>query len=87
MIGGLLSVISDGGNSINLAANLSTQRFSSKYGCGGFLGLEVDLCTWRGNYQSGPRNQSVTWRVVVEFVPVVKACLDPSLNPVPQLMG
>ena len=54
---------------------------------GGFLGLKVELHMWRGNYQSGPRNQLVTWRLVVEFVPVVKACLDPSLNPVPRLMG
>ena len=50
---------------------------------GGSLGLEVELCTWWGSYQSGPRNQSVMRRVVVEFVLVVKACLDPSLNPVP----
>ena len=36
VIGGLLSVISDGCNLSNLAADLSTQRFPSKYGCGGF---------------------------------------------------
>ena len=40
MIGGLLSVISDGGNLSNLAADLSTQRFPSKYGCGGFSWIE-----------------------------------------------
>ena len=37
VIGGLLSVISDGSNLSNLAVDLSTQIFSSKYGCGGVL--------------------------------------------------
>ena len=55
---------------------------------GGSLGLRMELCTWWGSYQLSPSNQSVTWRVVVEFVLMefvlmVKACLDPSLNPVP----
>ena len=40
VIGGLLSVISDGGNLSNLAVDLSKQIFSSKYGCGGFSWTE-----------------------------------------------
>ena len=50
---------------------------------GGPFGLEVESYKWWGSYQSNPSNQSVMWRVVVEFVPVVKVCLNPFLNPVP----